>query len=236
MHTMMPGFPSPVIGHDARPPSDAERAHAEVQAQLGAGGGRLQPHPGDAAADPRLRTARLPRRAGRLDPREVAGLDRPGRRRGAPLLARSPPRQRHPLLGDRDRQRREPLLLRARAGAAAHHLAHHGADRGGAVDRSGPAGAARAGRAELRRHPALDRVPARRPLLRGGGAAPPRGGAPRLLPPVPRDGARRSALRRRGRSGARRRAPAWRRSCRAGRCGGGTRGPRGRPARPSRRR
>ncbi len=33
MHTMMPGFPSPVIGHDARPPSDAERAHAQVQAQ-----------------------------------------------------------------------------------------------------------------------------------------------------------------------------------------------------------
>ena len=44
---------------------------------------------------------------------------------------------------------------------------------------------ARAGRAELRRHPAVDRVPARRPLLRGGGAAPPGGGAPRLPPPVP---------------------------------------------------
>src|SRR4029450_4008694 len=82
---------------------------------------------------------------------------------------------------------REPFLLRARAGGAAHHLAHRGADRGGAVDRGGPAGAARAGRAELRRHPALDGVPARRALLRGGGAAPPRGGAPRLLPPVPRD-------------------------------------------------
>ena len=36
-------------------------------------------------------------------------------------------------------------------------------------------------------HPAMDRVPARRPLLRGGGASPPGGGAPRLLPPVPRD-------------------------------------------------
>ena len=33
MHTMMPGFPSPVIGHDARPQSDAEQAHAQVQAQ-----------------------------------------------------------------------------------------------------------------------------------------------------------------------------------------------------------
>jgi pimeloyl-ACP methyl ester carboxylesterase len=32
-HTMMPGFPSPVIGHDQKPPSDAERAHAEVQAR-----------------------------------------------------------------------------------------------------------------------------------------------------------------------------------------------------------
>jgi pimeloyl-ACP methyl ester carboxylesterase len=33
IHTMMPGFPSPVIGYDARPPTDAERAHAEVQAR-----------------------------------------------------------------------------------------------------------------------------------------------------------------------------------------------------------
>jgi len=33
LHTMMPGFPSPVIGHDARPPTDAERAHAEIQAR-----------------------------------------------------------------------------------------------------------------------------------------------------------------------------------------------------------
>lgn len=33
MHTMMPGFPSPVIGPDAKPPSDAERAHAEIQAR-----------------------------------------------------------------------------------------------------------------------------------------------------------------------------------------------------------
>jgi pimeloyl-ACP methyl ester carboxylesterase len=33
IHTMMPGFPSPVIGYDTRPPTDAERAHAEVQAR-----------------------------------------------------------------------------------------------------------------------------------------------------------------------------------------------------------
>jgi pimeloyl-ACP methyl ester carboxylesterase len=33
LHTMMPGFPPPVIGADVRPPSDAERAHAEVQAR-----------------------------------------------------------------------------------------------------------------------------------------------------------------------------------------------------------
>ncbi len=35
LHTMMPGFPSPVIGEDARPLSAAERAHAEVQARWG---------------------------------------------------------------------------------------------------------------------------------------------------------------------------------------------------------
>ena len=33
IHTMMPGFPPPVIGPDAKPPSDAERAHAEIQAR-----------------------------------------------------------------------------------------------------------------------------------------------------------------------------------------------------------
>jgi pimeloyl-ACP methyl ester carboxylesterase len=33
MHTMMPGFPSPVIGRDQRPATEAELAHAEVQAR-----------------------------------------------------------------------------------------------------------------------------------------------------------------------------------------------------------
>ncbi len=33
IHTMMPGFPSPVIGPDVQPLSDAERAHAEIQAR-----------------------------------------------------------------------------------------------------------------------------------------------------------------------------------------------------------
>jgi len=33
LHTMMPGFPPPVIGPDTRPLSDAERAHAEIQAR-----------------------------------------------------------------------------------------------------------------------------------------------------------------------------------------------------------
>ena len=180
IHTMMPGFPPPVIGPDAPAPERRGARPRGDPGALGAGGGRLQPDPGDAAPDPRLRAPRLPGRAGRLDPREVAGLDRSGGRRGAVLLPRSPPRQRHALLGDRNRQRREPLLLRARPGAAAHHLPDHGADRRGAVDGSRPAGAPRAGRAKLRGHPAMDRVPPRRPLLRGGGAAPPGGGAPRL--------------------------------------------------------
>jgi pimeloyl-ACP methyl ester carboxylesterase len=33
MHTMMPGFPPPVVGVDVRPLSEAEQAHAEVQAR-----------------------------------------------------------------------------------------------------------------------------------------------------------------------------------------------------------
>jgi pimeloyl-ACP methyl ester carboxylesterase len=33
IHTMMPGFPPPIVGPDFRPLSAAERAHAEVQAQ-----------------------------------------------------------------------------------------------------------------------------------------------------------------------------------------------------------
>ena len=33
LHTMMPSFPSPVIGEDAQPLTDAERAYAEVQAR-----------------------------------------------------------------------------------------------------------------------------------------------------------------------------------------------------------
>jgi pimeloyl-ACP methyl ester carboxylesterase len=33
LHTMMPGFPPPVIGAAARPFTDAERAHAEIQAR-----------------------------------------------------------------------------------------------------------------------------------------------------------------------------------------------------------
>jgi pimeloyl-ACP methyl ester carboxylesterase len=33
LHTMMPGFPAPVVGPDVQPLSDAERAHAEIQAR-----------------------------------------------------------------------------------------------------------------------------------------------------------------------------------------------------------
>jgi pimeloyl-ACP methyl ester carboxylesterase len=78
IHTMMPGFPGG--GRRAgRPPAERRRASARGSpVALGARRRRLQPHPGDAAADPGLRAPRLSGRTGRLDHREVAGLDRPG--------------------------------------------------------------------------------------------------------------------------------------------------------------
>ena len=52
MHTMMPGFPSPVIGA-RRQAAERRGAGARPGAgAVGAGGGRLQPDPGDAGRRP----------------------------------------------------------------------------------------------------------------------------------------------------------------------------------------
>ena len=107
------GLPVAVIGLDVQPFTEAKRASPSFRLA----GSRKRAAitcPGDPATDPGLRAPRLAGGAGCLDPGEVAGLDRSRGGRGAALLARSPPHQRHPLLGDRDRQCREPLLLRAR--------------------------------------------------------------------------------------------------------------------------
>ena len=100
IHTMMPGFPSPVIGPDAKPPSDAERAHAEVQArwEREEGGYNLIQETRPQTLGYGLHDSPAGLAAWILE-KWRAWTD-PAGRRGAPLLARSPARQRHPLLGD----------------------------------------------------------------------------------------------------------------------------------------
>src|SRR4029450_11977923 len=128
---------------------------------------------------------RLAGGAGRLDRGEVARLDESRRRRGALLLARSPPRQRHALLGQRDRQRRQPLVLRARARAPLDHGAHRRAHRRGTLHGGGAADPTRTGGAGLRRHPPLDGVRPWRPLHGRGGACAARRRAAGVLPGFP---------------------------------------------------
>jgi microsomal epoxide hydrolase len=110
---MMPGFPAPVIGPDVQPPSDAERAHAEIQArwEREEGGYNLiqETRPQTLAyglhdSPAGLAAWILEKWRAWTDP--AGDVER--------YFSRSPPRQRHPLLGDGDRERGQPLVLRAR--------------------------------------------------------------------------------------------------------------------------
>ena len=79
---------------------------------LGRGRARLQRDPVDEAADARLRAQRLARRARRLDPREVALVDRHRRRPRRALRARLPADDGDALLGHRDDHVLDARLLR----------------------------------------------------------------------------------------------------------------------------
>ena len=76
---------------------------------------RLQQHPGNEAADPRLRPERLAGRAGRLDRGEVPHLVRLRRRRREPVLEGRAADEHHDLLGDPDHHVVDPHLLRVAA-------------------------------------------------------------------------------------------------------------------------
>ena len=78
-------------------PTPEEAARSSRSSTTAVGGRVLDPavHP---AADARLRAGRLPRRAGRVDRREVLGLDRLRRPPGERLHPRRAPRQRDAVL------------------------------------------------------------------------------------------------------------------------------------------
>ena len=83
---------------------------------------RVHGHPVDEAANAQLRAQRLARRAGCVDPGEVAGVERLPWGAGIALLPRLPAHRRHAVLGDRDDRlvgarllRQPPLARRAAA-------------------------------------------------------------------------------------------------------------------------
>lgn len=144
---------------------------------------RLLRHPGDQAADHRLRPGRLPRRAVRVDRGEAAGLER--RRR---LHPRRPARYGHPLLADRhgslvgapvlgEHPPGHPLVQRRPPG--------HGRRAGRRLDLSqgGAEAVTPLGRQALHRHPPLERAARRRSLRRLRAARDVREGGQRLLQP-----------------------------------------------------
>ena len=140
---------------------------------------RLQRDPVDPAADPRLRAQRLAGRAGGLDPGEVAVLGGQRRRPRRPVRPRRP-------ADDADASTGSPDSITSSM-RDYYDNRWHGtpigpddfvarADRdGGLRQRVRPRGRAAAVlvRAAVR-HPALDRLPARRSLRRGRGARPAR--------------------------------------------------------------
>ena len=78
---------------------------------------RLPAHPGDAAADAGRRAHRFAGRPGRLDRREIPGLERLRRRSDQPLLDGPAARQHHGLLADRHRGHGDLALSRRHAAA-----------------------------------------------------------------------------------------------------------------------
>ena len=93
---------APYPGPESRPLSEAERAYLDQNRALGGRRARLQRDPVDQAADARVRPQRLARRAGRVDPREVAVVDRLRRRPRRALRPRLPADHADRLLGHAD--------------------------------------------------------------------------------------------------------------------------------------
>jgi pimeloyl-ACP methyl ester carboxylesterase len=95
------------------PPAHPARAGLPGPSQaVGSGRTRVHRDPVHQAADPRLRAQRLPRRAGRLDPGEMALLERLPRRPRIPLRGRFPAHRGHPVLGHRNHHLLHARLLR----------------------------------------------------------------------------------------------------------------------------
>ena len=109
----MPNFPPAVIGTDVQPLTPAEQAFARLQErwEQDEGGYNLiqETRPQTLAYGLHDSPAGL---AAWIVEKWLAWTGEPGRG-GPPLQPRPAPGQRHALLGDRDRQRGEPLVLRA---------------------------------------------------------------------------------------------------------------------------
>ena len=89
------------LGPGAAPPSDAERVFLAERVAGQEDRRRLQPHAADPPPDPGLRAVRLPGGTGRLDSRQVAGVERLRRRPLAPLHQGPAVDHGDPVLGDR---------------------------------------------------------------------------------------------------------------------------------------
>src|SRR3954463_10985998 len=179
-----------------------ERRHADgyrrgarrrrADRHLPAVGKRLLRRDGRAAADDRLRPARLARRPGRLDARprhRRLRQDRPRLRRWPALRQPHPgqrPGQHHGVLGDRHRRVRGPVVLgglwggRAGRGPRAASAAEH-AGRLHDVPGRDLANPAQLGGEGLSQPQLLQRSREGRPLRRLGGARAVRGGDPRRV-------------------------------------------------------
>ena len=103
---------TPWTGPGSRPLSVAEQAYLEQAGAVGPDRARLHRDPVHQAADPWLRAHRLSGRAGRLDPGEMAVLERLSRRSAIPVLRGFPAHCRHLVLGDVHHHLLDARLLR----------------------------------------------------------------------------------------------------------------------------
>ncbi len=116
---------------DAPPLTDTEVAHLEAMSEWRRTGAGYQEIQGTRAAEPRLRTRGLPRRAGRVDRREVPRLERLRRRHRAVVHEGSAAHEHHGVLGHRHGHVVGAALPRDAPGRPRGHAArlHHHPDR-----------------------------------------------------------------------------------------------------------
>ena len=119
-----------------------------------------------AMGDPRVRTDRLAFGSGRLDPREILGVDGLRRAPGKHPQSRRTARQRHAVLGDCDRSVVRPALLGKLRTRTAGSPPGSRSDRGRGVSRGDRSAGAALDGGHLHQYPPLERNAERRPLRR----------------------------------------------------------------------